>query len=275
MKKITCVVLVLIVAGYLGFPLAVWGEEEQSVQRIQLRSQPLDEEKVDVPRRVLFIGNSLTYYNDLPSQVAAMAKDLGVVPPMQTDSMTYPDARLSFYLGAKAMDKIRNGNWDVVVLQGHGREPLQAPDAFFSAAALLAQEARSAGAEVIFFETWAHASGHYVYKHAAWSGGNYKEMQARLRIAYSHAAELTKSSVAYVGSIWEMVLEEHEEIKLYVGDGVHPNECGSYLAACVLITFLTDCDPRNTTWLPSYGVTESEAKVLRAYAHRGMTQDEL
>ena len=41
MKRIACLALVLVVAGYLGCPSVVWGEKEQSVQRIQLRSEPL------------------------------------------------------------------------------------------------------------------------------------------------------------------------------------------------------------------------------------------
>ncbi len=218
-----------------------------------------------IPLRVLFIGSSLTYYNNLPSQVTALAADLNA--PVHADSVTI-GGPLSRIL-TKKVDAIRKGGWDAVIIQGYSLEPLQDPDGFFTAAALLAQEARSAGAEVVFFETWACAPESPWYS-AAWTGGNFKEMQAGLRKAYTLAAEDAGGRVAWVGDAWEMVLVEHEEIKLHSSDGKHPNERGSYLAACVLTALLTDRDPRDATWLPDYGVTELEAKVLRAYAHKVM-----
>jgi hypothetical protein len=221
------------------------------------------------PLRVLFIGNSLTYYNNLPSQVTNLAVDLGAVPPLQADSVTISGARLDRHLTGTAVDTIRKGGWHVVVLQGHSMEPLYDPDGFFSAAALLAQEARSAGADVVFFETWAYAPRCLYYLNA-WSGGNFKEMQARLRKAYTRAAEDAGGRIAPVGDVWEVVMAEHEEIKLHSSDGIHPTECGSYLAACVWTALLTDCDIRDATWLPDSGVTKSEAELLRAYAYKAM-----
>jgi hypothetical protein len=167
------------------------------------------------------------------------------------------------------VDAIRKGGWDTVIIQGLSTEPLDDLERFLSTSAVLAQEARSAGADVVFFQTWAFEAKHLYYLNA-WSGGNFKEMQARLRKAYTRAAEDTGGRIAPVGDVWEVVMAEHEEIKLYSSDRKHPSECGSYLAACVLTMVLTDRDPRDATWLPDSGVTESEAEVLRAYAYKGL-----
>jgi hypothetical protein len=70
-----------------------------------------------LPMRPLFIGNSLTYSNDLPGMVAAILTRPGAAP-VQVRSVAYPDFGLTEHwkLGAAAA-AIGEGDWTLVVLQ--------------------------------------------------------------------------------------------------------------------------------------------------------------
>src|SRR5829696_3216829 len=66
---------------------------------------------------VLFIGNSLTYWNDLPAIVAALA-DSAHVKPLAWTQVAFPDFALEDHWSeGTAVKALRSHAWDVVVLQ--------------------------------------------------------------------------------------------------------------------------------------------------------------
>jgi hypothetical protein len=221
--------------------------------------------------RVLFIGSSTTYTNNMPIWVTELSKNLGSVPQIEVTDRTVSSARLRDHLKDTywgGLGAIRKGGWDIVVLQGYRQEPLDEPEQFFMAAAKLAEEVRATAAEPLFFQTYAYQQGYYAYEMVPCLGGNTAEMQMRISTAYAKAAEQAGTRVARVGDAWLWVLNNNPEIKLYSSDMVHPSACGSYLMACIFVSLFTGNDPREATWIPSVGVTEAEAKVLRAVAYK-------
>jgi hypothetical protein len=223
------------------------------------------------PVRVLFIGNSMTYTNNMPDWVMELSKNLEAVPPVAVQNSTRPNARFRDQLKSDArtspLGAIRKGGWDIVVLQSEFDEPVATPDEFYAAGAQLVEEVRSTGAEPFFFQTYSPVEGYIIYDTKAWSGGSPGEMHARVSKAYGLLANRTKARVVPVGDVWHWVLGQHPEIGLYA-DFIHASACGSYLMACVLVAAITGKDPRAATWLPPAGVTEAEARVLREAAGR-------
>jgi hypothetical protein len=67
--------------------------------------------------RVLFIGNSLTYVNDLPGTLSAMALEVG--DTIQVRSVAEPNYALidHYQGGSNALSVIASSRWDFVVLQ--------------------------------------------------------------------------------------------------------------------------------------------------------------
>src|SRR5580765_480674 len=67
--------------------------------------------------RVLFIGNSLTYFNDLPGTVALLASGAG--DSIEVESVARPGFALIDHVEGKsnAVEVIRSRRWDYVVLQ--------------------------------------------------------------------------------------------------------------------------------------------------------------
>lgn len=214
--------------------------------------------------RVLFVGNSYTYQNDLPGWVERLAESAGGTI-VDAESRTAGGARLQdHWATAETMATVGDGTWDFVVLQGQSVEPLAAPSSFFEYAGLLAAQASDAGATPAFFETWARAPGDALYAEA-WSGGSPTAMQQGLREAYGQAAVSSGGVVAPVGDAWETVLALHPTITLHSGDGSHPTEHGTYLAACVFYATLTGNASLGIGDRPS-SVSEVEAETLQGIA---------
>ena len=77
------------------------------------------------PVRILFIGNSLTYANDLPAQVCAMAASAG--RRAVCESVANPDFGLEEHWHEGTARRVIARGWDVVVLQqDHPRYPSRA-----------------------------------------------------------------------------------------------------------------------------------------------------
>jgi len=222
--------------------------------------------------RVLFIGDSTTYTNAMPTWVTKLGENLGSVPKIEVTDRTSPNTSLHDHLVStgywSALDAIRKGGWDIVVLQGWGREPLNDPDQFYMTTAKFAEEVRAIGAEPMFFQNIAPDGGYYEYAENPHWGGNSIEMQKLVSSAYAKAAGQAGARLARAGDARLWLLNNNPEIRLHSIDKVHPSVCGSYLMACIYVCLFTGKDPREATWIPPYFITEAEAKVLRAVACR-------
>lgn len=187
----------------------------------------------EAPDRVLFVGNSFTYYNnslhnhydDLVR--SARPDDVG---GLRVRSMTISGGRLPEHrAGLESM--LDAEPWDVVVLQGHSRAPIgdETGDAFLVAAADYADMIRARGAEPVLFMTWAYTG--------------MPEMTAQLAKAYTNAGDDLGARVAPVGLAFARVTDERPDIELRIADRRHPSLAGTYLAACVFFSVLQNASP--------------------------------
>ena len=76
------------------------------------------------PLKVLFIGNSYTYVNDLPSLVVGLADAAGG-RKIETDQRLPGGYTFQQHVSdKKAIEKIRERKWDVVILQENSLQPI-------------------------------------------------------------------------------------------------------------------------------------------------------
>jgi len=200
--------------------------------------------------QVLFIGNSFTYFNDMPYTFLNMART--VDPDARVESLAYGGYTLAQYadetteVGKLAISKIVSYEWDYVVLQEQSLLPCVDPDAFLASVEKLCAIVSQIGAKVILFETWAYEEGSEKLRS---TGLSYEEMNTRLQEAYRRAAEKNGAVVAPVGELFEQVhRSEHITHLLNSNDHYHPSTSGSYLAACAIFRTVTG---RSTIGLPS------------------------
>jgi len=200
--------------------------------------------------QVLFIGNSFTYFNDMPFTFLNMIRT--VEPDARVESLAYGGYSLAQYadedteVGRLAISKIVSYEWDYIVLQEQSLLPCTDPDAFLEAVQKICGIISQIGAKVILYQTWAYEDGS---EKLASTGMTYEEMSEKLKTAYDAAAEATGAIVAPVGEFFSQITRsDHITHLINRNDNYHPSTSGSYLAACLLFKLITG---KTTIGLPS------------------------
>jgi hypothetical protein len=193
--------------------------------------------------QVLFIGNSFTFFNDLPDVVAGVAKSLPKGPQIQPTMFASGGMTLQWYWAAgKAAAAVDSQAWDYVVLQeqsalgagtevGEGR--LSPPGIFHQSVRQFVPRIRSHGATPILLMTWARRTR--------------PSDQTLLTEAYEAIGGELGVSVSPAGVAWQEAHRRWPDLDLHVADGSHPNPTGTYLTACVLYATITGRDPRGAS----------------------------
>ena len=195
-------------------------------------------------KKVLFLGNSYTAYNNLPAIVSTIASANG-------DSIIYeaisPGGQ---YLQAHANDQqvltaFQQGNWDYIVAQEqsqipvipHFRESLMYPGA---AQLESLRDLHSPGATLIYFMTWGRQNGGQQCNSGYCSHAftDFYDFQDTLTWAYQQTAIQTNCGIAPVGEMWRELMLQYQPsmptLMLFSTDGSHPSEQGSYVAALTI-----------------------------------------
>jgi hypothetical protein len=218
--------------------------------------------------RVLFVGNSYTYVNDLPNTFGELAVAGG--HNVETGMVANGGETLAQHAASSdTLDKISSASWRFVVLQEQSETPATSAgrsSMMYPAARTLAAKIRAAGAEPIFFMTWAHADGL-----PAAGLNDYESMQLAIDDGYNGIANELGAPVAPVGFTWFAVRREHPEISLWQDDGSHPTVSGTYLAACVFYAAIFRQSPEGLSYLD--GLSSGDAHALQAAAATTVLQD--
>lgn len=221
------------------------------------------------PKKILFIGNSYTYVNDLPSMVQQMAESAG--HRIEFQQVTSGGASFAQHCNnTGAMDKIREGGWDIVVLQAQSQEP-SFPWSQFTAetypyACQLADAVYQYNEcpEVMFYMTWGRKNGDASNAPYFDSLSTYEGMDNLLYERYMYMTHHNQASVSPVGRVWRKIRSEHPEIELYQSDESHPSVIGSYAAACSFYTLFFRKDP--TLIATDLSVNAAIAQIIRETA---------
>lgn len=174
--------------------------------------------------RILMLGNSFTFTNNMPQMLARLTG-------AEVVHHTRGSARLSEHLnpktelGAQTQAALEHEHWDYVVLQEMSHGPITASKSFFSSVEQLCRQIRKNGAVPILYATWAYQRGGAKLAAKGW---DYDEMAQKMHEAYHRAAQENHALVADVG---QRFYELSDSQDLYAADGVHPNESGSRIAA--------------------------------------------
>jgi len=190
--------------------------------------------------RVLFIGNSYTYFNHLPELVRQLADAAGA-GPVQVRMVAPGGWRLQdHWEKGEAPGVLRGEHWDYVVLQEQsllgnqvmvdGKPRVGSDEVFAPFAQKWAEAITKAGARPVFYATWARKAS--------------PEDQSKLTDAYSRAARTGGGILAPAGEAWKIVRGEAGAPELFVEDGSHPSAAGSYLAACTLVAAIFGKNPQ-------------------------------
>jgi hypothetical protein len=200
--------------------------------------------------RVLFVGNSYTYFENLPQVVSVLSGQTGTI--LITEKITIGGAKLSEHWrgarGLNTIEKIRNGDYDIVVLQEWSLGTVNERDSAVYYLGLFSKLAREAGAEPYFYLTWAREK--------------IPQQQEVISSVYRETAALNKATVVPAGEAWALARSLRPEIKLFDPDGTHPSDLGTYLTACVFVATITGELPEAISGVPAVRDSRGEEIIL-------------
>jgi hypothetical protein len=218
--------------------------------------------------RVLFLGDSYTYVNDLPTTFGDLAWSAGY--RVDTETLASGGETLAGHVADPATDSaITSQAWNTVVLQDQSESPASSTSRqseMYPAVTQLVATIRNAGAEPMLFLTWGHESG--------WPEDGlttYSSMQAAVDQGYLDIADHLNVPIAPVGAAWQSVNAAQANSQLWQGDGVHPTTAGTYLAACVFFAAIFHRSPVGLT--DDDGLSPTEAAMLQRAAASAAIRD--
>ena len=167
--------------------------------------------------KVLFIGNSHVYYNDMPDILRRIAKHNG--KELFTVMLAHGGAGLENHANeAQAQFNIVFGKYDYVVLQ-HRANPF------------VLETLMNEGVRLSHFVLKSGAKG---VAYMAWPKAEYRDTQKLATEGYLQFVKETGFSFAPAGEAWWSFMDKNPDVELFRADNEHATKKGSYLAACVI-----------------------------------------
>lgn len=247
--------------------------------------------------RILFIGNSYTYGNDLEQLTARWLQRVPLWNNVYAQRAAPGGYRMEQHTkdadGTRGTTQLREWlvssqdpqhKWSYGILQEQSQIPGFAQSERFWQASLqgiktLHSLLHKRGAKTFLLMTWGRRAGDaqnpVLYK-------DFKTMQMRLSSGYRAFAKQASTKqapvfIAPVGIAFEKIYDDSVHstgkplepsslfYRLYTSDGSHPSVLGSYLASCVLFAAISGRDPSLHPWAPS-SISVPEQKQLQAAA---------
>lgn len=217
-------------------------------------------------KRVLFLGNSYTYANDMPQLLADMANSTGktLVFDIHAPGGYYIAQHLT---NPTSLAKIASGNWDHVVLQDQSMA-LAYPSTYMNFLPYCVKldsviKVHNPCAQTMFYSTWGRKSGDaYVCTPPECPVDTvitrtYYQMDSTITSHYKLFADSVKASMTPVGASWRYIRQNYPSIELFQPDDSHPSLAGSYAAACCFYATLFRSDPTSITFNSGLSVTDA------------------
>lgn len=219
-------------------------------------------------KKVLFIGNSYVYTNNLPQLLHHIAQANG--DSISYDSYTPGGYTLQMHSqDPNTITKIYSQAWDYVVIQAQSQEP--SFDSAYVAANVMPYAHKldsmvrdnDSCSQTVFMMTWGRKNGDASNCVAYPPVCTYAGMQGELRRRYLAMAYVNNTMVCPAGLAWREVIATNPSFDLYSPDESHPSLHGSYLTAC---TFYSSLFRRVTGGGYYAGLPQAEAQLLQAKA---------
>ena len=180
--------------------------------------------------KVLFVGNSHTYFNDMPELFARFVeKTTGEKP--EVVMLAYSGRDWAWH--RKEYFSLRfnlvHGGYDYCVIQ-QAAHPYPPIESTLEMGGEIIELCRKNGVKPVVYMTWAEK--------------RFPENQQKMTDTCGKLAQEHKALLAPVGEVWKTVLEQHPDIDLFFHDGEHAGPCGDFLIAAVLCkTIAGDVSP--------------------------------
>ena len=211
--KLMSVLLNQIVHIYIGFYFLFF----IACNKIEVHPDPVVNDPGEI--QVLFIGNSLTYTNDLPALLASHAKANDV--KLTARSIALPNYALLDHLAENnIVNALKNTKFNYIIVQQGPSSQAEGRASLIEGATQLKALADKNGAKLCIFMVWPAFS-------------NYGTFDGVIK-NHSDAAQMTNSILCPVGLAWKEFIDKTNDLSYYGPDLFHPSLKGSKVAAEII-----------------------------------------
>lgn len=173
--------------------------------------------------KILFVGNSLTYTNDLPYIVKKEAASRGI--KIKTKMLAFPNyAIVDHWNEGEVQRLIRNGKFDYVVIQQGPSSQREGRKMLFESGAMLKKLCSQSDVELVYFMVWPSRTYYNTFDGVI---KNHRE-----------AAKENEAILCPVGEVWKAHFDQTNDYSYYGPDGFHPSLRGSQVAAETIVNTL-------------------------------------
>ena len=168
--------------------------------------------------KLLFIGNSHTYYNDMVAMFKEKCNQNNI--DVHVTMLTHGGKTLLWHSEEHEVRfNILFGEYDYVILQD-AAHPFGGEEILLKGVEKIKKHIDETKAKTVLYNTWAEKS--------------IPQNQEKMSLAYKNVANKTNSILAPVGEYWAYVITKHPTVELFDKDGEHASRLGSYLASNIL-----------------------------------------
>lgn len=231
-------------------------------------------------KKILFIGNSYTFIEDIPNMFYEVANSTGDI--LYVDAQTAGSATFEYHATSQLVtDKINSENWDYVVLQGQSVEVALTGNYFDTNVAPFADQLvqtiknNNSCTQPVFYNTWGRefgmASGGPTCSAYPWTC-TYHGMDNALAQNYMVLADTHDAIISPVGPVWRYMRDNLVIVDLYIEDESHQSLQGAYASACTFYATILRKDPTLITY--NAGIHPVTAAQIRS-AVKAVVYDQL
>ena len=172
---------------------------------------------------ILFIGNSLTYTNNLPDLVKENARLQGIV--INSKTVSFPNYAIEDHWNDGEVQKlISSKTYDFVIIQQGPSSQNNGRNMLIEYGKKYSDLCKLNNTKLCYLMVWPSLKHYHTFDGVI---NNYKD-----------AAAINNSILLPVGVVWKEYFDRTDDFQYYSSDGFHPSEKGSKIAAKVIVEYL-------------------------------------
>ena len=218
------------------------------------------------PKKVLFIGNSIIYYNDLPGMFKKLAESKGHA--VETGESTMSSYRISDHLKRQdTLAKIDSARWDLVVANESAYALTEEENyavGLYDPMEKFTAIMRSRNLKMALMTNPAFRYGYEI-------GGmmTYEIMQDRIVASSEEVARRNGFDLIPTAIAWRKLYDMNTSMDLWNSDSIHPVSNTTYLFACTIYAYMFNESPVGARYRPK-DMSSGNAKMIQKLAYDTM-----
>lgn len=170
-------------------------------------------------KKILFVGNSLTYYNDLPAKVAAIGLSKGNL--IEKEMLAKPNYALEDHWNEGCLQAlIKSGYYDFVVVQQGPSSQADGAKSLLEYGGYIQELCKANDTKLAFYMVWPARINYHTFPGVITN--------------YTNAAYATGAILCPAGQAWKQYIDRTGDWSYYGPDEFHPSLLGTQVAAEII-----------------------------------------